>query len=163
MEAAMVPARGLILDAGILQGLEKEKPPHTPLANWLNEKRRQGVRLVTIREVTAECIDVRSSILERLGVLIEASKSPPDPQGLLQAFSGGTRAVSFNEELPRADRSLIAHAIAGQYDVVTTDWRMRQRSYKQFLARLDRLHDRKLPLWRLPQFHLADRGFMHSP
>jgi len=159
----MVPARGLILDAGILQGLEKENPPHTPLANWLNLKRRQGVRLVTIREVTAECIDVRVSTLEQFGVVVEPSKTPPDPQGLLQAFSAGMRAVSFNEELPRADRSLIAHAIAGHYDVVTTDWRMRQRSYKEFLARLDRLHDAKLPPWRLPQFHLMDRGIIHSP
>jgi hypothetical protein len=159
----MIPARGLILDAGILQGVEKEKPPQTPLASWLNERKRQGVRLVTIREVTAECIDVRVTTLERLGVLVEPSKSPPDPQGLLQAFSGGTRAVSFNEELPRADRFLIAHAIAGQYDVVTTDWRMRQRSYKEFLTRLDRLHDKKLPPWRLPQFHLADRGVVYSP
>jgi hypothetical protein len=158
----MIPARGVIVDAGILQGVAKERPPHTPLATWLNERKRQRVRLATIREVTAECIDVRVATLEKLGVQIEPSKSPPDPQGLLQAFSGGTRAVSFNEELPRADRFLIADAIACHYDVVTTDWRMRQHSYKEFLTRLDRLHDTKLPPWRLPQFHLADRGSVYS-
>jgi hypothetical protein len=38
----MIPARGLILDAGILQGVEKENPPHTPLASWLNERKRQS-------------------------------------------------------------------------------------------------------------------------
>ena len=157
----MSPARGLVLDAGILQGAAKERPPHTSLTNWLKGRHVAGVRLVTIREVTAECINVPVALLEELHIWVEPSRTPPDPNGLLQAFSGGRRSVSFNDDLVRADRAVVAHAIAGQYDIVTTDWRMRQRSYKELLTRFDRMDDHKLPLWRLPRFLLEDRGTVH--
>lgn len=55
----MFPSRGLILDAGILQGIENERNPYTPSTNWLSDKKRSGVRVVTIREVMAECITVQ--------------------------------------------------------------------------------------------------------
>ena len=58
------------------------------------------------------------------------------------------------------EHGIVAHAIAGEYDIVTTDWRM--RSYKEFLTRLDRTADNKLPLWPLPRFFLDDRGTVYS-
>ena len=153
--------RGLILDAGILQGLNREKAPNTPLADWLGAEQRKGLRLLTIKEVIAECIDVPVTLLTKLNVSVEQSKTPPDPQGLLHAFSQGSRSVSFHEDLPRADRAVVAHAIAGQYDIVTTDQRMKQRSFKEFLKRLERTSDQKLPPWRIPQIHVAQRGLWH--
>jgi hypothetical protein len=155
-------ARGLILDAGILQNAAKEHAPHTPIAVWLKNQHQKGVRLVTIREVLRECINVPVALVESLHIVVEPSGNPPDPHGLLQAFSSGTRRVSFNESLPRADRAVVAHAIACHYDIVSTDWRMRQRSYRELLTRLDRMPDSRLPNWRLPNFHLEDRGTIHS-
>lgn len=156
----ILPARGLLLDAGILQGLAKEHPPHQPLTTWVTNRQRQGLRLVTLKDVMAECITVPVDVLTRLGIVVEPARTPPDPHNLLQAFSSGVRAVRFNDELKRADRAVVAHAIAGQYDVVTTDWRMRERSFREFLARMERLPDERLPNWRIPQFHLADRGIV---
>ena len=46
---------GLILDAGILQGLNKEKAPNTPLADWLRAEQRNGLQLFTIRRSASMC------------------------------------------------------------------------------------------------------------
>ena len=75
------------------------------------------------------------TLLTKVNVSVEPSKTPPDPQGLLQAFSQGSRNVPFHAELPRADRALVAHAIARQYDIVTTDQRMKRNSFKEFVKR----------------------------
>ena len=129
---------GLVLDAGILMGLAKERPPNTPLTDWLKAEQSRAVPLVTIRDVTAECITVPVALLVQMHILVEPSLAPPDPQGLLQAFSAGKRDLSWVEDLPRADRAVVAHAIARRFDIVTTDAAMKEKSFKEFLKRLER-------------------------
>ena len=58
---------GFILDAGVLQGIAKERRPNTPLIDRL---RREPGRFVTIKEVTAECIDVHYTVLQNLNILL---------------------------------------------------------------------------------------------
>jgi hypothetical protein len=152
---------GLVLDAGILQGLAKERPPNTPLTDWLKAEHARGVRLVTIREVTAECITVPVAVLQQMHILVEPSASPADPQGLLQALPAGKRDLSWVEDLPRADRAVVAHAIARRCDIVTTDMAMKEKSFKEFLKRLERTQDANLPPWRLPYILIAKRGVWH--
>jgi hypothetical protein len=94
-------------------------------------------------------------------VLVEPSLGPPDPQGLLQAFSAGKRDLSWVEDLPRADRAVVAHAIARRFAIVTTDAAMKETSFKEFLKRLERTQDAKLPPWRLPSSLIAKRGVWH--
>jgi hypothetical protein len=150
---------GLILDAGVLQGLAKEQPPNTPLTDRL---RTEATRLVTIREVTAECIDVPVTILQRLNILVEPTRIPPGPLALLDAFSSGPRTVPWSvDALPRADRAVVGHAIAGRYDIVTTDGAMKDRSFREFLRRLERLPDAKLPAWYIPEIVVLRRGLWH--
>jgi hypothetical protein len=150
---------GIILDAGVLQGLAKERPPNTPLTDRL---RKEATRLVTIREVTAECIDVPSMVLQKLNILIEPTRTPLTSTGLLDAFSSGARTVPWSiDALPRADRAVVGHAIAGRYDIMTTDGAMKDRSFREFLRRLERLPDAKLPLWFIPEIIVVRRGLMH--
>ena len=153
--------KGLVLDAGILQGIAREAPPHTPLTDWLRDQQRRGVRLVTIREVLSECINLPVATVVELQILVEPSVSPPDPQGLLKAFTAGTHSIIWHDDLAQADRAVVAHAIARHYDIVTTDLAMKRRSFKEFLTRLDRTSDARLPLWRLPQIHIAKRSLWH--
>jgi CheY-like chemotaxis protein len=117
--------------------------------------------LVTIKEVMAECISVPVALLESLHILVEPSRSPHDPQGLLHSFSAGRRSVWFNDDLPRADRAVVAHAISEHYDIVTTDWAMKDGAFREFLKRLQRMPDRQLPIWRLPYIYVAARGLTH--
>ena len=150
---------GLIIDAGVLQGLAKEHAPHTPFADHL---RREGTRLVTIREVAAECIDVPVAVLQRLNILIEPTRTPPGSQTLLDAFSSGPRKVPWSDDpLPRADRAIVGHAIAARYDIVTTDGAMKDRSFREFLRRLERLPDARLPAWYLPKIVILRRPLLH--
>lgn len=152
---------GLVLDAGILQGLAKEKAPNTPLTDWLKAEHARGIPLVTIREVTAECITVPVAVLTQMHIRVEPSAVPPDPRGLLQAFSAGRRDLPWVEDLPRADRAVVAHAIARRFDIVTTDSAMKQKSFKEFLRRLEQTPDAALPAWRLPHILIARRGVWH--
>jgi len=151
--------RGLVLDAGVLQGLAKEQRPNTPLTDRL---RLEAIRLVTIREVVAECIDVPVSVLHRLSVLVEPTRVPPGPTTLLDAFSSGPRTVPWMVgALARADRAVVGHAIAGHYDIVTTDGAMKDRSFREFLRRLGRLPDQRLPAWYIPEIIVVRRGIWH--
>lgn len=151
---------GLILDSGVLQGLAKERPPVTLIADRLRQE--QSRRLVTIREVTAECIDVHFEVLSRLNVLIEPTRSPSGMLGLLDAFSSGPRVVPWSLDLlPRADRAVVGHAIACSYDIVTTDAKMRDKSFREFLKRLDGLPEAKIPRWRIPEIIVVRRGLVH--
>ncbi len=56
---------GYLVDAGVLQGLAKEKSPNTPLHDQL---RREFTKLFTIREVIDECINVPYAILDNLKI-----------------------------------------------------------------------------------------------
>jgi hypothetical protein len=150
---------GIILDAGVLQGLAKEHPPHTPLTARL---RQAATRLVTIREVTAECIDVPFMVLQTLNILLEPTRTPPGSPRLLEAFAAGARRVPWSlEALPRADRAVVGHAIAGRYDIMTTDGAMKDRSFREFLRRLAQLPDAQLPGWFLPEIIVVRRGLLH--
>ena len=115
-----------------------------------------------IREVTAECINVPFTVLQRLNVQVEPTRMPVGPTSLLDAFSSGPRTVPWSvDALSRADRALIGHAIAGHYDVVTTDAAMKDRSLREFLRRLEKLPDAKLPAWYIPQIMIVRRGMAH--
>jgi hypothetical protein len=150
---------GIILDAGVLQGLAKERPPITSLSDRL---RKEATRLVTISEVIAECIDVPLMVLQKLHILIEPTRIPPASSGLLDAFSAGARSVRWSiAALPRADRAVVGHAIAGRYDIMTTDGTMKDRSFREFLRRLERLPDARLPLWSIPEIIVVRRELMH--
>lgn len=151
--------RGIILDSGVLQGLAKEPPAHSTLAETL---RREATRLVTIQEVMAECIDVPFEVLQRLTVFVEPTKAPPFSGQLLDAFSSGARTVWWSPDpLKRADRAVVGHAIACHYDIATTDRALRVRSFSEFLRRLDHLPDAKLPPWYLPEIIVVRRGLLH--
>src|SRR6267142_1251974 len=116
---------GYILDAGVLQGVTKEREPNTPLTDRL--RREKFNRLVTIKEVTDECIDVPWVVLRDLRIWVERTRTPPGPANILDAFSSSPRDVWWRDQLPRADRAVIGHAIAGCFDVMTTDRRMKPR------------------------------------
>ena|SRR5712691_4169533 len=155
-------ATGYVLDAGVLQGIAKEKPPNTPLRDWLQGEHAKGARLVTLREVIAECIDVPALVLDQLHIFIEPTTKPPGSPELLDAFSDHPRSVQWRSDpLKRADRTVVAHAIAKRYEVLTTDQAMKDRSFKEFLQRLSRLPDSKLPAWHVPQIIIVKRGLWH--
>jgi hypothetical protein len=150
---------GLIVDSGVLHGLAKEHAPHAPLADHL---KREGTRLVTIREVMAECIDVPMAVLQHLNILVEPTRTPSGSQTLLDAFSSGPRTVPWSvDPLPRADRAVVGHAIAARYDIVTTDGAMKDRSFREFLRRLERLPDTRLPAWYIPKIVILRRPLVH--
>jgi len=46
-------------------------------------------------------------------------------------------------------------------DILTTDNSMKERSYREFLRRLDRMPDMKLPSWRLPEIEVV-RAYPYS-
>jgi len=147
---------GLILDAGVLQGIAKERSPNTPLTDRL---RREPGKLVTIREVIAECIDVSYTVLQDLNILVEPTRAPTGPRGLLDAFSSGARDVPWSiDQISRADRAVVSHAIAGRLDILTTDGAMKDRSFREFLRRLGRLRDDQLPPWYIPEIIVVRRG-----
>jgi hypothetical protein len=154
--------KGYVLDAGVLQGINKEKPPNTPLRKWLAEEHAKGARLASIREVMAECIDVPAHVLDELGVRIEPTMRPAGSSELLDAFSDHPRSVGWRTDpLRRADRMVFAHAIARRYDIVTTDQAMKDKSFREFLTRLGRLPDSKLPAWHIPEIIILKRGLSH--
>jgi len=150
---------GFILDAGVLQGIAKERRPNTPLIDRL---RREPGRFVTIKEVTAECIDVHYTVLQNLNIFVEPTRTPMGQRGLLDAFSSGPRDVSWSlDQLSRADRAVVGHAIAGHFDIFTTDGAMKARSFREFLRRLERLPDAHLPSWYIPEIFVVRRGLWH--
>ncbi len=149
--------RGYIIDTGALISVNKENVSFTPLRNQLL---RKYTPLVTIREVTAECLDVPWKLLKDLNIQIEPTLKPSGPQSLLDAFSGGLREIR-GALLTRADRAVVGHAIATRLDILTTDRHMKQSSYREFLKRLDRLPDNKLPLWYIPEIIIVQRGYLH--
>lgn len=151
-------SRDYLLDAGVLQGIALGKSPNTPLSDRL---RRANARLVTIREVMAECMNVSYRQLDDLGVLVEPTRKPYGGEELLDAFSAGPRDVWWRTDLERADRAVVGHAIASRYDILTTDRRMKERSYQEFFRRLTRLPDSKLPGWHLPEIIVVQRGLWH--
>jgi hypothetical protein len=148
-------ANGFVVDSGVLIGLAKH--PYIGLRDQLEQMRRRGVRLVTIKEVFTECKTVPLTLVQQLGLLVERSEQPAGTREqlrTLEAFQGG-------EGPSRADRSVFAHAIARSMDILTTDNSMKERSYREFLRRLDRMPDMKLPAWRLPEIEVV-RAYPHS-
>lgn len=153
---------GFVLDSGVLQGINRETAPNTPLADWLRQQHEGDRRLVTIREVMAECIDVPAALLDGLGILVEPTAQPSGSPELLDAFSSHPRSVWWRtDHLARADRAVVGHAIARRYDVVTTDAAMKERSFREFLRRLDQRADDRLPAWYLPEIIVVQRGLWH--
>jgi len=144
-------AVGYILDAGVLQGLAKERAPNTPLGDRLHSERQAGRRLVTIREVMAECLDVPYSLLDALGILVEPTASLAECSELLDRFG------------QKADKHVVAHAIARRLDILTTDGAMKTRSYREMLRDLERMPDDRLPGWFLsfPYIEIVGRGLWH--
>jgi hypothetical protein len=134
-------SREYLLDAGVLQGIAQERSPNTPLADRL---RQVNARLVTLRAVIAECMHVRDQHLNDLGVLVEPTRTPYGGEVLLDAFSAGPKDVWWRTDLERADRAVVGHAIASRYDILTTDRRMQERSYRECFRRLARLPERQL-------------------
>jgi hypothetical protein len=152
-------ALGHTPDAGVLQQLSKERPPNNPLRDLL---KKLGGRQVTIREVTAECISVSYLVLQELKIYIEPTKTPTGYDKLLDAFSSGARDVFWSsEQLKRADRAVIGHAIANRLDVLTTDGAMKARSLREFLRRMDHMPDAKLPSWYIPEITVVRCGMWH--
>ena len=147
---------GYVLDSGILISIAKH--PQSALREKLDDLHRRGVRLVTINDVFAECRNVPLATVQQLNVLVERTARPqgtPDQLKLLESFQGGAG------QLTRADRTLVGHAIARNMDILTTDASMKERSYREFLQRLDRMSDAKLPHWHLPHIEVV-RGHLDS-
>ena len=147
---------GYVLDSGILISIAKY--PHSSLRDRLDDLHRRGVRLVTINDVFIECRNVPLTSVQQLHVLVERTARPPgtpDQLRLLDSFQAGT------VQLTRADRSIVAHAIARNMDILTTDASMKERSYREFLKRLDRMPDARLPHWHLPNIEVV-RGHLDS-
>jgi hypothetical protein len=142
-----------ILDSGVFISLAREHRP------GLREHLKTLGKLVTIKEVCTECRNVLPvRILSDLGVHIEPTQKPGgdyEQLTLLDSFQAGVGDIT------RADRALIGHAIARGLDVLTTDARMRYNSYREFLRRLDRLKDARLPLWYIPHIEVL-RGYRPS-
>jgi hypothetical protein len=65
------------------------------------------------------------------------------------------------DALARADRAVVGHAIVNRYDIVTTDGAMKERSFREFLRRLGRLPDQRLPAWYIPEIIVVRRGIWH--
>ena len=146
---------GYILDSGVLIGLSKH--PHIGLRDELQQMKRKGIRLVTIKEVFAECRTVPLSLVQELGVLVERTEKVAGTAEQLKALE----AFQSGGGLSRADRAIIEHAIARRMDILTTDGSMKRRSYREFLKRLDRMSDAKLPSWHLPEIQIV-RAHPHS-
>jgi hypothetical protein len=147
---------GYILDSGILISIAKH--PQSSLREQLDVLQQRGVRLVTINDVFAECRDVPLTTVQELNVLVERTERPqgsPEQLRLLDSFQAGTG------DLTRADRSLVGHAIARHMDILTTDASMKERSFREFLSRLNRVPDAKLPHWYLPNIEVV-RGHLDS-
>jgi len=138
-----------IVDSGVFISLTREHRP------GLREYLKSLGKLITIKEVCAECRNVPVQLLSDLGVIVEPTQTPGgdyDQLTLLDSFQAGVGDIT------RADRALIGHAIARGLDVLTTDSRMRYNSYREFLRRLDRLSDTRLPLWYIPHIEVL-RGY----
>jgi hypothetical protein len=134
-----------VLDSGVLISLARKHRP------GFQEYLKTLGKLVTIKEVCAESRNVPVRILSDLGIIIEPTQTPGgdyEQLTLLDSFQAGVGDIT------RADRALIGHAIARGLDVLTTDARMRSNSYREFLRRLDRLKDARLPLWHIPHIEV---------
>jgi len=146
---------GYVLDSGVLIRLAKDSS--NAVRDSLEKLQHTGVRLVTIKEVCQECRTVPVKVLSDLHILVEPTQTPAGDLKqirMLDAFQAGPG-------LTRADRAVVGHAIAERLDIMTTDWNMKQRSFKEFLKRLDRLPDSRLPLWYIPTIEVLEGGRSH--
>jgi hypothetical protein len=146
---------GYVLDSGVLISIAKYR--HSSLREKLEELHRRAVRLVTIREVFAECLTVHYTIVHEMHVMVERTERPhgtPDQLRLLDSFQGGGAVT-------RADRSIVGHAIARSMNILTTDASLKEHSYAEFLKRLERMKDARLPPWHLPNIEVV-RGHLDS-
>lgn len=147
---------GYVLDSGVLISIAKY--PHGALSEKLDNLHRQGVGLVTLNDIFAECRTVPLTTVQQLHVLVERTERPqgtPEQLSLLESFQAGAG------QLTRADRTLVGHAIARRMDILTTDASMKERSYREFLLRLTRIPDIRLPHWYLPSIEVV-KGHLDS-
>src|SRR5579864_4479016 len=81
---------GYVLDSGVLISLAKY--PYTGLREKIEELHRRAARLVTIKEVFAECVTVPLSVVQQFHMLVEPTQRPhgsAEQFRLLDSFQAG--------------------------------------------------------------------------